>query len=106
MSRQLEEEEWAMYVVVRRYTGASALVDAMIERMQEVRDLIGTVPGFRAYYAARTGDGGGVATVTVCDSKDGTDESSRRAAEWVRANLAGASIQRPEITEGETYVNF
>ncbi len=42
-----------MYVVVRRYTGASALVDAMIQREQEVRDLISTVPGFRAYYAAR-----------------------------------------------------
>ena len=95
-----------MYVVVRRYTGASALVDAMIQREQEVRDLIGTVPGFRAYYAARTGDGGAVATVTVCDSKAGTDESIKRAADWVRANMSGASIGAPEITEGETYINF
>jgi hypothetical protein len=95
-----------MHVVVRRYTGASALVDAMIQREQEVRDLIGTVPGFRAYYAARTGDGGAVATVTVCDSKEGTDESVRRAADWVRTNMSGASIGAPEITEGETYINF
>ena len=95
-----------MYVVVRRYTGASALVDAMTQRQQEVRDLISTVPGFRAYYAARTG-GDGVATVTVCDSKEGTDESSRRAGEWVRANVTGASaVGAPEITEGETYINF
>jgi len=95
-----------MYVVVRRYTGASALIDAMIQRRQEVRDLISTVPGFKAYYAARTGDGGSVATITICDSKDGTDESIRRAAEWVGANLVGASINRPEITEGETYIDF
>jgi len=96
----------AMYVVVRRYTGASALVDAMIQREQEVRDLISTVPGFRAYYAARAGSGGAVATITVCDSKEGTDESVRRAAEWVRTNMSGASISPPEITEGETYINF
>ena len=95
-----------MYMVVRRYTGASALADAMVHREQEVRDLISTVPGFRAYYAARAGGGGAVATITICDSKDGTDESSRRAADWVRTNLSGPSINPPEITEGETYINF
>ena len=94
-----------MYVVVRRYTGASALVDAMVQREQEVRDLISGVPGFRAYYAARAGNGG-VVTVTVCDSKEGTDESVRRAAGWVRSNVTGASMSPPEITEGETYINF
>jgi heme-degrading monooxygenase HmoA len=95
-----------MYVVVRRYTGASALADAMVRREQEVRELISTVPGFRAYYAARTGGGDAVATVTVCDDKAGTDESTRRAGEWVRANVSGASIPPPEITEGETYISF
>jgi hypothetical protein len=94
-----------MYLVVRRYTGASALVDAMIQREQEVRDLISAVPGFRAYYAAWT-NGGGIATVTVCDSKEGTDESVRVAADWIRTNMSGASLSPPEITEGETYINF
>jgi hypothetical protein len=94
-----------MYVVVRRYSGASALVDAMIPREQEIRDLISGVPGFRAYYAIR-GSGGTVATITVCDSKEGTDESIRRAADWVRANVSGVSISPPEITEGETYMTF
>jgi hypothetical protein len=95
-----------MYIVVRRYTGASALVDAMVQRQQEVRDLISGVPGFQAYYAARTGSGDGVATVTVCNDKAGTDESTRRAAEWVRANVSGATIAPPEVSEGETYINF
>ena len=95
-----------MYVVVRRWTGASALVDAMVQREQEVRELISTVPGFRAYYAARTGGGDGLATVTVCDDKAGTDESTRRAGEWVRANVSGAAITPPQVTEGETYISF
>ena len=95
----------SMYIIVRRYAGAAALADVMVQREQEVRDLISAVPGFRAYYAARTG-GGGVATITVCDSKEGTDESVRRAADWVRSNMSGASISAPEITEGETYINF
>jgi hypothetical protein len=95
-----------MYMVVRRYTGAAALVDAMVQKEQEVRDLIRTVPGFQAYYAARTGSGDAVATVTVCDDKSGTDESTRRAGEWVRGNVTGASITPPEVNEGEIYITF
>jgi len=93
-----------MYTVIRRYTGASALGDAMVQREQEIREIISTVPGFRAYYAARTGGGDAVVTVTVCDDKAGTDESTRRAGEWVRANVSG--IAPPEVTEGETYITF
>ena len=94
-----------MYVVVRRYTGAEKLVEAMIPRQSEVRDIISSVPGFRAYYAVDMG-GGGVITVTVCDDQAGTTESSRRAGEWVRANVSGATIGPPEISEGETYITF
>ena len=94
-----------MYVVVRRYTGASKLIDAMVGRQGEVKDLISSVPGFRAYYAVNTGNGG-VATITACDDQAGTAESSRRAAEWVRNNVSGVTISPPEISEGETYINF
>jgi hypothetical protein len=94
-----------MYVVVRRYTGASKLVDVMVERQGEVKDLISSVPGFRAYYAVNTG-GGGAATITVCDDQAGTAESTRRAGEWVRANVTGVTISPPEVSEGETYINF
>lgn len=94
-----------MYVVVRRYSGASALVDAMIARKDEVTALLTGVPGFKAYYAVRSGEGG-VTTITVCDDKAGTDESTRRAGAWVRENMAGASIGAPEVSEGEAYINF
>ena len=94
-----------MYVVVRRYTGAQKLIDVMVERQAEVKELISSVPGFRAYYAVNTGNGG-VATITACDDQAGTSESSRRAAEWVRNNVSGVTIGPPEITEGETYITF
>lgn len=94
-----------MYVVVRRYAGAQKLIDVMVERQAEIKDLISSVPGFRAYYALNTGNGG-VATITACDDQAGTSESSRRAAEWVRNNVSGVTIGPPEITEGETYITF
>ena len=91
-----------MHGVVRRYRGASALTDALAGRSQEVRDLIGGVPGFVAYYAVRSGDE--LATVTVCEDRAGTRESSRRAAEWVRQNLPGEAAVAPEVVEGEVFI--
>ncbi len=94
-----------MYAVVRRYTGGGQLADALVQRRQEVEQILSGVPGFRAYYALRSGDGT-VATVTVCDDQAGTQESTRRAADWVRQNMTGVSMSPPEVTEGETFLNF
>jgi hypothetical protein len=94
-----------MYAVVRSYSGqgASELFDQLEQRDDEVKDLIGGVPGFVSYAAFRSGEGG--LTVTVCQDKTGTDESSRRAAEWVKENI-GAPTSPPLITEGSTVVYF
>jgi hypothetical protein len=68
-----------------------------------VRALISGVPGFASYAAFRSGDGG--VTVTMCEDKAGTDESSRRAAEWVKENVS-TTVNPPTITEGSTVLQF
>jgi hypothetical protein len=95
-----------MYVVVRSYSGvgASELFDLLGQRADDVKELIGGVPGFVSYAASRTGADSGV-TVTVCEDKAGTDESSRRAAEWVKDNVS-ATGNPPEVTEGSTVLHF
>ena len=93
-----------MHAVVRRYRGASALNDLLAQRSQDVERLLSDVPGFVAYYAIGAGDE--LATVTVCEDQAGTQESSRRAADWVRQNLTGAAVGAPEITEGEAFIQF
>jgi hypothetical protein len=94
-----------MYAVVRTYSGpgASELFDLLGEREDDVKALISGVPGFVNYAALRKGDGG--VTVTVCEDKAGTDESSRRAAEWVTANVS-ATASPPAMTEGDTVLQF
>jgi hypothetical protein len=93
-----------MHVVVRRYQQASQLAETMERQRREIQDLLRGVPGFVAYFALRTGEG--VATITVCEDKAGTDESIRVAAGWVRENLPAGAVSAPEITEGETYMDF
>jgi hypothetical protein len=94
-----------MYMVVRSYSGqgASELFDLLGQREEDVKSLISGVPGFVSYAAFRSGAGG--VTVTVCQDKAGTDESSRRAAEWVEENVS-ATADPPEITEGDTVLQF
>ena len=94
-----------MHVVVRTYSGqgASELFDAMEQREEDVKELIAGVPGFVSYAAFRNGDG--VMTVTACEDKAGTDESSNRAAAWVKENVS-ASVDPPEVTEGSTFLQF
>ena len=94
-----------MYVVVRAYSGqgASELFDLLGQREEDVKNLITGVPGFLSYTAFRSGDGG--MTVTVCQDKTGTDESSRRAADWVKENVS-TTANPPVITEGSTVLQF
>jgi restriction endonuclease Mrr len=61
------------------------------------------VPGFIRYAAFRTGDGG--ITVTMCEDKAGTDESSKRAAGWVEENVDG-TVDPPRISEGSALLEF
>ena len=79
------------------------MFDLVAQREDAVKELISGVPGFVNYFAVRTDDGG--FTVTVCQDKTGTDESSKRAAEFVKENLSG-SADPPVITEGGTVVQF
>lgn len=51
------------------------------------------------------GSGDGGATVTVCEDKAGTDESSRRAADFVKDNVSAAP-GAPVVTEGDTVLHF
>ena len=71
-----------MYAVVRRYPGASQLFEELTRREAEVEQIIRGVPGFVDYYLIRSADGG--ASVTVCDDRAGTEESTRRACGVVR----------------------
>ena len=95
-----------MHAVVRTYTGegASMVFDLVEGNSEEVKTLLGSIEGFVSYTAIRTA-GGGV-TVTVCEDKTGTDESSKRAAGFIKERAEGKTIDPPTITEGDTSLHL
>jgi hypothetical protein len=94
-----------MYAVIRSYSGqgASELFDELARREDDARQVVTTIPGFVNFAAIRSGSGG--ATVTICEDKEGTDESSRRAAAWVKENI-DVAVDPPTISEGEAILHF
>jgi heme-degrading monooxygenase HmoA len=93
-----------MYATIRTYAGASQLADELAARSGEVEELISTIPGFQAYYLVRTD--GGCATISVFDSASGAEESSRRAAEYLREHAGEITSSSPTIWAGDVLMNF
>ena len=89
-----------MYAVVRTYSGKGAkeLFDVLEKRKTEVESVIRPVKGFVSYTLARSGDGG--FSVTVCQDKAGTDESSQVARAWVATNAGNTGVGAPTVSEG------
>jgi hypothetical protein len=93
-----------VYATIRSYSG-SALADALVTREDDVRQVVGTIAGFRAYYLVRTADGNAV-TISVFDDQAGAEESTRAAAAWVGENLADLAVSQPQVTTGEVAFSF
>jgi hypothetical protein len=92
-----------MYGAIRTYR----LTDAE-ELSRRVRDefvpMVRDVPGFIAYYVVDAG-GGKISSVTICEDREGVEESTARAADWVGERVAPMIESGPEITIGEITVD-
>ena len=93
-----------MYTVIRNYTGAPGLGDELKKRSKDIESEISSVPGFIAYYFVTTNDG--IASVTVCENRSGCDESTKRAASWLRQNMPQLKVPPPQIISGDVAFKF
>ncbi len=93
-----------MHAAIRQYQVAGS-VDEVIRGMNEgFVPIIKDASGFRAYYALDAG-GGRLATVSVFEDRNGAEESTRMAADWIRQNMASLLPNPPEVLEGEVFAN-
>jgi hypothetical protein len=95
-----------MHAVIRTYSGSGAneLFDLLENRKSDVEGLMRQIEGFVSYQLLRTADGG--ASVTICEDKSGTDESVRRAKEWIAANASQIRASAPDVLEGPVIVHL
>jgi hypothetical protein len=93
-----------MYAVIRAYTGDSELADRLAEHEDEIRQVIGGIDGFKAYYLLKLAEG--TSTVSVFEDREGAEESSRAAAAWLAENLPDLNVAAPYVTAGDVVLGF
>ena len=94
-----------MHATIRQYTGIEhGAVDEVVRRRPEVEAVVRQTPGFAQYDLIRTA--GGVTSVTLCETAAGCEDSNRRVAAWITANMPTLVPKPPQITTGEDVLHL
>ena len=89
---------------VRRYVTDPKSMSELVRRIkEEFVPIISKVPGFLSYSVLDAGNGV-LASISSFESKSGADESTRRAADWVKS-VSSLLPNPPQVTAGETVVS-
>jgi hypothetical protein len=89
-----------MYATVRRYEGVTNPSEVGRQVRETFLPLISEIPGFVAYYLVDAG-GGVIISTSVFQNKAASEESNRRAAEWIRESRTSLLPNPPQVSAGE-----
>jgi hypothetical protein len=94
-----------MHAVIRRYTAKGTADKSTFDEMKRRLEAgfiprLQEVPGFHCYYVVNAGNKE-LVTVGVFENKTGADESTRRAAEFLKNESLREQFGSPEVLEGE-----
>jgi hypothetical protein len=94
-----------MHAIIRRYEGADQkrVKDAMRQVDAEMVPILRKVPGFLGYYALDAGNGE-IASISLFETREGAEASTREAKDWVTKNLRDVVPQPPQVIAGEVLV--
>jgi hypothetical protein len=95
-----------MFATIRRYEAIDqARASELVKKADETLvPSLTELPGFSGYYLIDTGNGV-MSSISVFDTSEHADESTRVASNWVREQkLETALPNSPKITSGEVVV--
>jgi hypothetical protein len=96
-----------MFATIRRYESIdNARADELVKKADETLvPSLRELPGFSGYYLIDTGNGV-MSSISVFDTSEHADESTRVASNWVREQKFEQVLPNsPKITTGEVVVS-
>jgi hypothetical protein len=96
-----------MFATIRRYESIdNARSDELVKKADEtLLPSLSELPGFSGYYLIDTGNGV-MSSISVFDTSEHADESTRLASNWVREQKLETVLPNPpKITSGEIVVH-
>ena len=93
-----------MHMAIRRYKTIPGAMEQIVEQVTSgFVPIISGTPGYVGYYLVDTGSDT-LVTVSVFQDQAGAEESTRRAADFVRENMASLLAGPPEVSAGTVRV--
>jgi hypothetical protein len=90
-----------MYGVLRHYTVDPKNVDEIVRRVTgEGLTFLTAIPGFVSWGLLDTGHGQ-LVTFSVYQAKTGTDQSTTKAAAWIKEHIGALLPSPPRVVEGD-----
>ena len=93
-----------MHTMLRIYSGMPGVAPRFLAKKDELEKEMRAVAGFAGYRLLATPDG--IASVTICETPAGCEESAKRAAAWVKKTLPDLAAKPPQIVSGESLISF
>jgi hypothetical protein len=97
-----------MYATIRRYTAKNASKAKFDELKQRIEDgfvpVLREVRGFHGYYVLNVNNKE-LVTISLFDDKAGAQESTRRAADFVKKDPLKDQLGAPEVIEGDLLIS-
>ena len=93
-----------LFASIRKYSSAPTLADELSKKQDEIKTALKVISGFHSYYLMKTGDG--AVSVTLCENRNGADESNRVEATWLKDKFPTFASRPPEITIGDLRIEL
>jgi 4-diphosphocytidyl-2C-methyl-D-erythritol kinase len=93
-----------LFASFRKYNSAPTLADELSKKQDEIKTALKVISGFHAYYLMKTGDG--AVSVTLCENRNGAEESNRVEATWLKDKFPTFASRPPEITIGDLRIEL
>jgi hypothetical protein len=94
-----------MYATIRRYSPKGVVPSNAMEELRrllhdEFLPIARGIQGFHGYYAVNV-EGRELVTLSIFETPAGGEESTRRAADFVKQHTLPFELGRPEVLSGE-----
>lgn len=94
-----------MFATIRRYEATDkSRVNELVKKADETLvPTLSELPGFCGYYLVDAGSGI-VSSISLFDTAEHADESTRLSANWVREEKFDSLLPKPKITSGTVVI--
>ena len=93
-----------MHATIRLYPGMAGQSGRFAAHRVELEKVMQSVPGLLSFHLIETAEG--VAIVTLCHDRGGSDEAARRLLQWTDERVPDLAHREPLVVGGEVIAGW